>query len=212
MQGNKNLLKVFGLCRDYGARKLALAENIYRSKIKQIIRHPKALFLTVEELKTFLDNGKLPKNLNNRKTWVLLVINKKVKIFWNKSADTVYHDEILKYKKDLKINELRGQGAYKGKVVGKAFVALNEDQFKKIPKQAILICSMTRYIIEPFLQKVVAIVTDKGGITCHAAIMARELKVPTIIGTEKATDVFKTGDLVEVDAERGIVRLLKRQK
>lgn len=57
-------------------------------------------------------------------------------------------------------------------------------------------------------RKVSAIVTDQGGITCHAAIMAREPKAPTVIGMKRATDVFKTGNRVEVDAERGIVRKL----
>ena len=53
-----------------------------------------------------------------------------------------------------------------------------------------------------------AIVTDEGGIMCHAAIIARELKKPCIIGAKVATKVLKDGDLVEVDAEKGIVRLV----
>jgi len=51
-----------------------------------------------------------------------------------------------------------------------------------------------------------AIVTDEGGLSCHAAIVARELGVPCIVGTKIATKVFKDGDLVEVDADKGIVR------
>jgi pyruvate,water dikinase len=49
-----------------------------------------------------------------------------------------------------------------------------------------------------------------GGITCHAAIVSRELNIPCVIGTKIATRVLKDGDLVEVDAEKGIVRLLKK--
>jgi len=56
------------------------------------------------------------------------------------------------------------------------------------------------------MQKATAIVTDEGGIACHAAIVAREMDKPCIVGTGKATSVFKDGDLVEVDAEKGIVR------
>jgi pyruvate,water dikinase len=56
------------------------------------------------------------------------------------------------------------------------------------------------------MQKVAAFVTDEGGIMSHAAIVARELKKPCVIGTKFATQVFRTGDMVEVDAENGIVR------
>ena len=62
----------------------------------------------------------------------------------------------------------------------------------------------------PRMKLAAAIVTDDGGITCHAAIVARELKKPCIIGTKYATEIFKDGDMVEVDAERGIVTIIKR--
>ena len=55
-----------------------------------------------------------------------------------------------------------------------------------------------------------AIVTNEGGLTCHAAIIARELKKPCVIGTKIATKVLKDGDLVEVDANKGIVNIVKR--
>ncbi|MBU4375310.1 hypothetical protein KKH38_02310, partial [Patescibacteria group bacterium] len=62
------------------------------------------------------------------------------------------------------------------------------------------------------MKKAGAIITDDGGITCHAAIIARELGIPCIIGTKIATKVLKDGDFVEVDAERGIVKILKKNK
>jgi phosphoenolpyruvate synthase/pyruvate phosphate dikinase len=58
------------------------------------------------------------------------------------------------------------------------------------------------------MQKSGAIVTDFGGLTCHAAIVAREMKKPCIVGTKNATKIFKDGDMVEVDANKGIVRLI----
>ncbi len=60
----------------------------------------------------------------------------------------------------------------------------------------------------PAMRKAAAIVTDEGGITCHAAIIARELGKPCVIGTKFATKVFRDGDLVEVDSEVGVVRKL----
>jgi len=56
------------------------------------------------------------------------------------------------------------------------------------------------------MKKAVAFVTDEGGITCHAAIISREMKKPCIIGTKIATRALKDGDLVEVDANKGVVR------
>jgi pyruvate,water dikinase len=54
-----------------------------------------------------------------------------------------------------------------------------------------------------------AVVTNEGGITCHAAIVSRELNIPCIIGTKIATRVLKDGDMVEADADNGIVRILR---
>jgi len=71
---------------------------------------------------------------------------------------------------------------------------------------------MTRPEYTGIMKKAKAIVTDEGGITCHAAIVAREMKKPCIIGTKVATQVLHDGDLVEVDADRGVVKILKRAK
>ena len=76
---------------------------------------------------------------------------------------------------------------------------------QKIEDGDILIAPMTIPDYVPYLKKTAGFVTDEGGVTCHAAIVARELKKPCIIGTKFATQVFKDGDMVELDAERGIV-------
>jgi pyruvate,water dikinase len=62
----------------------------------------------------------------------------------------------------------------------------------------------------PIMKMASAIVTDEGGISCHAAIVSRELKIPCVIGTKNATKVLKTGDEIEVDAEKGIVKILSK--
>jgi pyruvate, water dikinase len=61
------------------------------------------------------------------------------------------------------------------------------------------------------MKKASAIITDEGGITSHAAIVSREMKKPCVIGTKIATKILKDGDLVEVDADRGIVNILKKK-
>jgi len=73
----------------------------------------------------------------------------------------------------------------------------------------ILISSMTTPDMVPIMKKAAAFVTDEGGITCHAAIVSREMKKPCIIGTKIATKILHDGQLVEVDANRGIVKIIK---
>ena len=70
----------------------------------------------------------------------------------------------------------------------------------------ILIANSTTPNYIPIMAKASAFLTDEGGITSHAAIVSRELGIPCIIGTKVATKVFKDGDLVEVDANEGVVR------
>ena len=69
---------------------------------------------------------------------------------------------------------------------------------------------MTSPAFVNLLKKTAGFITDEGGITCHAAIIARELKKPCIIGTKVATQVLQDGDLVEVDADKGVVRVINQ--
>jgi phosphoenolpyruvate synthase/pyruvate phosphate dikinase len=62
------------------------------------------------------------------------------------------------------------------------------------------------------MQRASGFITDEGGITCHAAIVSREMGKPCIIGTRNATKILKDGDLVQVDAIHGVVRILETSK
>ncbi|MFH1284686.1 MAG: PEP-utilizing enzyme, partial [Candidatus Peregrinibacteria bacterium] len=87
--------------------------------------------------------------------------------------------------------------------------ALAQKDFRKIDKGEILVVSNTNPYVVSFVKKAAAIVSDEGGMLCHAAIVSREFKIPCIIGTKIATKVLHDGDLVEVDANKGVVRILK---
>jgi phosphoenolpyruvate synthase/pyruvate phosphate dikinase len=106
-------------------------------------------------------------------------------------------------------NELKGRVANKGLAKGKAVVVYSSKDYRKIKKGAILVTPMTKPDVVPFLFKVSAIITDDGGALSHASIISRELNIPCIVGTKIATQVLKDGDMVEVDADRGVVRILK---
>lgn len=105
---------------------------------------------------------------------------------------------------------IRGQTGNKGKVIGKVKVILTQADFRKMEKGNVLVTLMTFPNFVPLMQKSSAIVTDIGGLLCHAVIMSRELGKPCVIGTKFATQILKDGDLVEVDANSGIVRILKQ--
>ena len=71
---------------------------------------------------------------------------------------------------------------------------------------------MTRPQFIEGINKAKAIITDEGGITCHAAIISREMNKPCVVGTKIATRVLKDEDLVEVNADKGIVKIIKKKK
>jgi len=114
-------------------------------------------------------------------------------------------------KQPKKVNFLKGFPVFPGKVRGKVLKVSERQNISAIAvkSDSVLVTSMTTTNMNPLIQKVKAIVTNEGGILCHAAIIAREFKKPCIVGTKFATQVFKDGDLVEVDANKGIVRILK---
>ncbi|MFA6446151.1 MAG: PEP-utilizing enzyme [Candidatus Paceibacterota bacterium] len=105
--------------------------------------------------------------------------------------------------------DIKGKVAYPGKVRGIARVVKKSGDCVRLNQNEILVTYMTTPDFAPFLKKVSAIVTEEGGITCHAAIVAREFKIPCITGTGNVMSVVKDGDMVEVDAEKGIVRIIK---
>ena len=106
--------------------------------------------------------------------------------------------------------QIKGNIAYPGKVRGKARVILHDKNSNiRFHKGDILVSIHSSPTLMPFIVKSSAIVTDEGGIACHAAIISRELEKPCIMGTKIATSIIKDGDLIEVDANRGVVTILK---
>ena len=103
-----------------------------------------------------------------------------------------------------------GSVASRGYARGIAKVVLNKEDFSKLQEGEILITGMTRPEFLPVIRRSAGIVTNEGGITCHAAIVSRELNKPCIIGTKNATQLIHDGDLIEVRANHGTVRILER--
>jgi len=113
-------------------------------------------------------------------------------------------------KKEDNLKEIRGVVACKGDnnfIKGRANIVLNREDIKKFKKGDILISHMTNPEIIEAISTAKAIVTDMGGITCHASIVSRELEVPCIIGTKIATKILKSGDLIEMNMEDGTIKI-----
>jgi len=109
-----------------------------------------------------------------------------------------------KVKTNLK--EIKGTTAFPGKAKGIARLVNSPEDMAKMRPGDILISAATNPNIMPAIRQAAAIATDEGGLTCHAAIVSREFKIPCVVGTGFVTQVIKDGDLVEVDATNGIVK------
>jgi len=106
--------------------------------------------------------------------------------------------------KDAKIL-IKGQGAAPGIASGKVAIIRDAKDTGAVKEGDILVTRMTNPDMVPAMRKVAAIITDEGGMTCHAAIVSRELGTPAVVGTKTATQQLKNGQMVTVDGELGIV-------
>jgi len=100
---------------------------------------------------------------------------------------------------------LRGLGASSGIGVGFAKIIHDLSELSKIQKGDVLVTKMTNPDMVPVMMKSEAIVTDEGGLTCHAAIVSRELGIPCVVGTREATKILRDSLLITVDGKNGLV-------
>jgi phosphoenolpyruvate synthase/pyruvate phosphate dikinase len=159
------------------------------------------LLMTVEEI---VENKKV--DFASRKDWAMIKIDQKAYLITGEDNIEDLRKAQGIMKEEPVSDYVKGNVAYMGKVTGKIKVVNDPTEINKVKNGDILVAVMTfpSYIVA--MEKASAFITDDGGVLCHAAIVARELKKPCIIGTKIATHVFKNGDMVEVDADNGVVR------
>ncbi len=102
--------------------------------------------------------------------------------------------------------ELGGAPASGGIARGRALVTMSASEAAKINPGEVLVTSMTTPDFVTAMKKAAAVVTNEGGILCHAAVISREFGIPCVVGTKIATKAIRTGDMVEVDGNRGTVK------
>lgn len=153
--------------------------------------------------------------LSARKKRLILERKRGVALYNSRLYSLSKLKEILKFNKvkiesgtAKNISQLYGNSAFGGKVSGVVKVVLLNREIGKVNKGDILVADMTSPDYVTAMKKSAAVITDEGGITCHAAITARELKIPCVIGTKIATKVLKDGDKIEVDADSGVINII----
>lgn len=180
----------------------------------------KRCFLTLEQIRflapidfkrVLIDEEDLSELANERKKYSIHISNDGQTVFWaGKKAKEIR--KRMKFCQETsniaQAGRLVGQSAFPGKVKGRVKIVNLVSELPKMHSGNVLVSHMTNPDIVPAMKQAVAIVTDLGGITCHAAIVAREFKKPCVIGTKVATQLLKDGDMVEVDADKGEIRKL----
>ena len=171
-------------------------------------------YFSLDEIELFINQKAINHNLlKSRKTETSIITydlkNKKI-VIHNKIATKKYEKIIEEVKTnsntDSGVKEIKGISATNGVVQGRAFIIKTFHDCKRITSDDILIANSTHPNYLSAMQKAKAFVTNEGGIICHAAIVAREMKKPCVVGTKIATQIFKEGDIIEVNANTGIVK------
>lgn len=151
---------------------------------------------------------------DREKNYIYFLKNgRKLLLTGQKAEEFIGSQEFEKTNDDF--NELKGVIANPGFASGEVKIIHSHSksqskEVQKMKKGQILVTGSTKPQLMVACRKAIAIVTDEGGMLSHAAIVSRELNIPCIVGTKNATQVLKDGDLVEVDAKNGIVKILKR--
>lgn len=172
-------------------------------------------YMTTDELKKVITKWKvvpekeLQRRIGEKHEYILFTQNGKVRLFYGNKAEKLFHKMIPEISHQDTV-ALSGTTAVSGNITDKVTVFNWGDDMEKsivaIKKYPILVAGQTRPAMMPLIRLAKGIVTDEGGITSHAAIVSRELGIPSVIGAVHATKTFKNGDLVELDANNGTVR------
>ena len=165
-------------------------------------------YLTHDEILDLAKNKDgYQKKLIERRSGICFIANKTVsKYFVSEDLDFIRKFERKFKPKSVGVKEIHGTPAHGGKAAGVAKIINGPVDFDKFRQGDILIAKMTSVDFIPIMKRAGAFVTDEGGLACHAAIISREYDKPCVVGTGLATVVFRDGDIVEVDANAGVVR------
>ncbi|MSU54351.1 MAG: hypothetical protein EXS48_00725 [Candidatus Staskawiczbacteria bacterium] len=171
--------------------------------------------LTALEIIELMEGGKRPSELIKKRK-LLTIVNylPNVEILTGPDTEVILqaiHDNESKYHPSENFTgEIKGKTVFgTGKVIGKCHVISDYDTIEELKEGEILVVPSTLPKYNNVYKRAKAIITDEGSVLAHASIFCREFKITGIVGTKIATKVLKDGDLVEVDADKGIVKIIK---
>jgi pyruvate,water dikinase len=151
----------------------------------------------------------IEKHYNSPQDIEWAIVKDKVFMTQSRPITTFYGEEkgagAAKASKENQEILIKGLGASPGIGSGKVATIFNVDELDNVKEGDVLVTIMTNPDMVPAMKRASAIVTEEGGMTCHAAIVSRELGIPGIVGTGNATDVLKDGMEITVDGSRGVV-------
>ncbi|MCX6785122.1 MAG: PEP-utilizing enzyme [Candidatus Komeilibacteria bacterium] len=189
---------------------------------QNFLKTTQASYLNLEELNSLLSKGSIDDQIikQRKNAYGLGLFKGKLKMFNYKDsaalANKFYNFERKQYQKAAK--EITGIPVSGGLVRGKVIIApmLDRKEAEKVAKKMkagdILVAQSTNPDLMILCKKAAAIITNQGGLLSHAAIISREMGKPCIVGTVLATKVLKNGDLIEVNANQGVIKIIKKAK
>jgi len=186
-------------------------ENILREIGRRLhLSLAQVRMLLPEEISLGLKKNVINYNLINQRLKFMVYGYNPTKFCYDSSkAKNLIKQEIKLEEKVGKVNKLEGDTASPGRAKGKVAIINTPDDIPKMQSGNILVSASTNPNLMPAIRQASAIITDEGGLTCHAAIVSRELGIPCVVGTKIASRVLKDGDKVKVDADKGVVKIIK---
>ncbi len=185
-------------------------DKLVHDGVEHILKHLKT-FVT-QEFQDYVDYMTLKEALAGNLNIEILKKRKEGYIYFDKLYETDDCDNWLEkrgmhvVKEDFK-GDVKGDVAYAGSVQGRVCLIFKEKDFDKFQKGDILVTPMTVPKFTEIIKIAGGIVTDEGGVTCHASIIAREMKIPCVVGCKNATTVLKDGDLIKLTENGEIIVL-----
>ncbi len=191
------------------------AHEIMEDFIKELARRNnlsvnQAKMIAPNEMKAALLEKTSPYLLNERiKESVVLFRGLRYEVLSGEKAKPLVQQIRNSLRVNPDVEQIAGSTAYPGFAQGIVKRIDSPEEMGKMVKGNIIVSASTEPDMLPAMAKAAAIVTDTGGITCHAAIIARELRIPTLVGTKFASKILKDNDLVEVNASKGVVKKIE---
>ncbi len=225
-QFEKAILNMAGLIvwskprrKDYQSKSYYHMEKLYREIGRRLyLSLSQVRSCPVELMEEYLKQGKADiREINSIYNFhVCVPKNNKTILLSGERGKNFYRHKVrqpFSQKLSFSNKQLTGSVAFPGQVSGQVKIINQPKDMVKMKVGDILVSTSTTPSIVPAMKKAAAIITDEGGLTCHAAIVSRELEIPCVVGLKVATQAFKDGDRVVVNADRGIIRkIISRSK